>query len=326
MTQQNWMKGGYLPAAASREAHGIMFHHFHGNGHPVVQGSISGEDLADMVEFIGGRANILPANEWMEKALKGSLKRDELCLTFDDGILGQKDVALPVLESLGLTAMFFIYSSVFLGGQSLLEVFRAFRTQFFESINEFYERFFEAVEHSDYASTFNSGISAFNPAVYLVEYPFYSEVDRRFRYARDRVLSVDAYNEIMTQMIQETTSIQELSESLWMRNEDLVDLAGAGHLVGLHSYSHPTTLSMLTVEEQRTEYEQNIDHLTDLLGVPPFAVSHPCDAYDAATLAILEDLGVKIGFTANMRMRGGGSLEYPREDHSNILAMMAGKR
>ena len=70
------MKGAYLDSAVSRDAHGIMFHHFHGNGHPVVQGSISGEDLADMVEFIGGRANILPANEWMEKALKGSLKRD----------------------------------------------------------------------------------------------------------------------------------------------------------------------------------------------------------------------------------------------------------
>jgi peptidoglycan/xylan/chitin deacetylase (PgdA/CDA1 family) len=312
MTQQNWMKGGYLPAAASREAHGIMFHHFHGNGHPVVQGSIGGEDLADILEFIGGQANILPANEWMEKALKGSLKRDELCLTFDDGILGQKDVAIPVLESLGLTAMFFIYSSVFLGGQNQLEVFRAFRTGSFESIDEFYERFFEAVEKSDHASTFNSGIGGFDPDVYLVEYPFYSEWDRRFRYARDRVLGVGAYDEIMIQMIQETTSIQEPSDSLWMRNEDLVGLAGAGHLVGLHSYSHPTTLNMLTLEEQRAEYEQNINHLTDLLGIPPFAVSHPSNAYDAATLVVLEDLGVKIGFTDNMRMRGGGALEFIR--------------
>lgn len=326
MTQQYWMKGGYLPAAASREAHGIMFHHFHGNGHPVVQGSIDGEDLADMVEFIGGRAKILPAHEWMEKALKGSLKRDELCLTFDDGILGQRDVAFPVLESLGLTAMFFVYSSVFLGGQNLLEVFRAFRTGYFEHIDEFYERFFEAIEKSEYASMFNSSMSGFDADVYLAEYPFYSQGDRRFRYARDRVLGVDPYNDIMTRMIQETTSIEKLSASLWMRNEDLVQLADAGHLVGLHSYSHPTTLNMLTLEEQRTEYEQNIDHLTDLLGVSPFAVSHPCNAYDAATLAVLEDLGVKIGFTDNMRMRGGGALEFIREDHANVLAMMEGTR
>ena len=76
MARYNWMKGAYLASAESRGPHGIMCHHFHGNGHPVVQGSISGEELADMVEFIGGRAIILPANEWMEKALKGSLKRD----------------------------------------------------------------------------------------------------------------------------------------------------------------------------------------------------------------------------------------------------------
>jgi peptidoglycan/xylan/chitin deacetylase (PgdA/CDA1 family) len=326
MTHQNWKKGSYLPVAASREAHGIMFHYFHGNGHPVVQGSMGGEDLADMVEFIGGRANILPANDWIEKALKGSLKRDELCLTFDDGILAQKDVALPVLESIGLTAMFFVYSSVFLGGQNLLEVFRAFRTGCFESIDEFYERFFEAIEKSEYASRFDSGISGFDPNVHDVQYPFYSEEDRRFRYARDHVIGVDAYNEIMTQMIQETTSIQDLSDSLWMRNEDLVELADAGHVVGLHSYSHPTTLNQLTLEDQRTEYEQNIEHLTDLLGVRPFAVSHPCNAYDAVTLAVLEDLGVKIGFTDNMRMRGGGALEFIREDQANVLAMMEGKR
>ena len=169
-------------------------------------------------------------------------------------------------------------------------------------------------------------MTGFDPDVYLAEYPFYSEGDRRFRYARDRVLGVDPYNEIMIQMIKETTSIEELSASLWMRNEDLVELAGSGHLLGLHSYSHPTTLNMLTLEEQKTEYRQNIDHVTDLLGVPPFAVSHPSNSYDAATLAILENFGVKIGFTDNMRIRGGGSLEFPREDHSNILAMMEGKR
>ncbi len=33
--------------------HGIMFHHFHGKNHPIVQGSIGEKTLSDIIEFIG---------------------------------------------------------------------------------------------------------------------------------------------------------------------------------------------------------------------------------------------------------------------------------
>jgi len=38
---------------SSNGAHGIMFHHFHGGEHPAVQGSISAQDFADMIEYLG---------------------------------------------------------------------------------------------------------------------------------------------------------------------------------------------------------------------------------------------------------------------------------
>jgi peptidoglycan/xylan/chitin deacetylase (PgdA/CDA1 family) len=316
------MKGVYLDSAASRAAHGIMFHHFHGSGHPIVQGSISGEDLADMIEFLGGRRTILPADVWIEKARNGHLKNDELCLTFDDGILGQKDVAIPVLDSLGITAIFCVYSSVFSGGLETLEIFRSFRNQHFEHIEDFYEKFFEAVSESEHEGAFRDGMDGYNPDTYLAEYPFYSEVDRRFRYARDRILRARAYNEIMIGMIEETTSIETLSASLWMKNEDLVELAESGHVVGLHSNSHPTALDEMTARDQKSEYQKNISHLASLLDVTPRVVAHPCNAYDATTLAILGNLGVEIGFRANMSVLGRDGLEFPREDHANILATM----
>ena len=34
--------------------HGIMFHHFHGQGHHRSQGSIDAQKLADMIDFLGG--------------------------------------------------------------------------------------------------------------------------------------------------------------------------------------------------------------------------------------------------------------------------------
>ena len=76
---------------------------------------IAPDQLGDMIEFLGGQSSILDAQSWMEKALCGRLDKGDLCLTFDDSLLCQYDVAVPVLRSLGTTGFFFVYSSVFEG-------------------------------------------------------------------------------------------------------------------------------------------------------------------------------------------------------------------
>ena len=50
------------------------------------------------------------------------------------------------------------------------------------------------------------------------------------------------------------------------------------------------------------------------------AMSHPCNSYSPYTLALLRQLGVRIGFRANMARAQHCSLEHPREDHANLLA------
>ena len=53
-------------------------------------------------------------------------------------------------------------------------------------------------------------------------------------------------------------------------------------------------------------------------------VSHPCGSYSAETLKILENLGVRVGFRADMSDITKKGLEYPREDHINILRRLEG--
>ena len=57
-----------------------------------------------------------------------------------------------------------------------------------------------------------------------------------------------------------------------MQDSDLTGLVAAGHVIGLHSYSHPTDLDRMASEAQRAEYKANIDHLEGLLASPS-----PCD-------------------------------------------------
>lgn len=303
--------------------HGIMLHHFWNDRHPKGQGAISGDAFARMIDWLDP-ARILPAREWLERAQAGSLEDDHLCLTFDDALRCQYDVAVPVMRKYGLTAFWFVYSSVFEGGVESLEVFRYFRTAAFSDIESFYAAFDRAAATSPYAGIVADSDRKTDYAQHLMEFDFYTLADRRFRYLRDHVLGTAAYESVMWQMIRETGWADRIPpELLWMDNGLLATLAGEGHVVGLHSYSHPTVLANLSAAEQTSEYAKNARHLTECLGVPPVAMSHPCNSYNATTLDILSKMGIRLGFRSNMAKLDGGALEAPRRDHASVMAEMS---
>jgi len=101
--------------------HGIMFHHFHDDKHVNGQGAISAQQLEHIIEHYGNR--LLSANEWFSKAKANCLDERDVCLTFDDALLCQYDIAVPVLEKHNLTAFWFVYSSVLGGGLKNLKSF-----------------------------------------------------------------------------------------------------------------------------------------------------------------------------------------------------------
>jgi len=301
-------------------AHGIMFHHFHGGEHPCVQGSISASELNDIIDQIGAD-NILSAETWIERARLGDLSNRDICLTFDDGLRCQYDVALPVLYDRGLTAAWFVYSSVFEGHSERLEIYRYFRTVAFPDIDTFYQSFDDVLAASKYGEQAVLAMTDFVPDNYLVDHTFYSTNDRRFRYLRDRVLGPGKYNALMDEMIANWSSKpNDLHNHLWMDEACLQTLQAQGHIIGLHSYSHPTVMADLSNAEQQREYSKNSDHLAKILGNKPSAMTHPCNSYNADTLQVLEQMGVSVGFRANMAKGPYGSLELPRVDHADFMA------
>jgi peptidoglycan/xylan/chitin deacetylase (PgdA/CDA1 family) len=303
--------------------HGIMFHHFHCARHPAGQGSISAEQLAAIIERIGPR-RILPARQWMRCAMTATLRPTDVCLTFDDNLRCQYDVALPILEAYGLTAFWFVYTSVCQGNVERLEVYRHFRTTCFDSVDAFYDAFYEALEDSDHCERAHDALRQFNPREYLKPFPFYTDADRRFRFVRDDVLGPEAYARIMDTMVARAgLQPATFAKQLWMGGAELTELHRKGHVVGLHSHTHPTRIERLPVETQREEYRKNFDYLHDLLGDRPEAMSHPCNSYSRDTLMILRELGISLGFAANMQTCGQSELEYPREDHANLVRSLA---
>lgn len=300
-------------------AHGLMFHHFtNGTSHPPGQGAIDARELREMLERVG-ISRILDPSEWTARALEGRLRDEDLCLTLDDGLLCQYEIALPVFEALGLRAFWFVYSSVFEGAVERLEIYRYFRSTAFADVGAFYSTFFEAVRCA-HPELWAGAWARFDSSSYLTDYPFYSEGDRWFRFLRDEVLGVERYNTVMDSILAEAGfDTAAAARHLWLDDDRLRELHAAGHVIGLHSTTHPTRLERLPPEQQKEEYRHNFDHVRRVTGTAPQTAAHPCNSYSAETLRILDGLGIRMAFRSNMATAPEhGLLELPREDHANL--------
>lgn len=301
-------------------SHGVMFHHFHDDrDHPHGQGSISVDQFREVLRHLTDRHRVLCAQDYYERSLRGALQSRDICLSFDDALRCQYDVALPVLDEFGLKAFFFVYSSVFTDQPDRLELYRDFRNTRFTDIETFYREFFDCfsaslpAKHADYLRRY--------PSDYLRDFSFYTDNDRRFRFVRDQVLGKAAYEHLMhDMMLRFDYSPEQRKKALWMSAEQVAALAGAGHEVGLHSHNHPTQMHRLDRDVQYREYRSNYRALSDICGSAPRSMSHPCGHYNRDTLEILEELDIELGFRSNLSPEHGHSaLEIPREDHTNLM-------
>lgn len=309
--------------------HGVMFHYFHGGNHPSGQGALSQQCFEAIIQLIGVRRILSPA-EWLEKLDEDVLENRDICLTFDDGLLSQFDLALPILEKYRLKAFWFIYSCVFEGGLGKLEIYRTFRLKCFSHVDDFYQTFFRKICDLGYAERASGSLDHGEIQRRLRIFPFYSFNDVKFRLIRDNALTRTEYEQLMDALIIEHgVSLEELSKELWMSNDHLKYLCDTGHVIGLHSYSHPTVLAALPGEAQQVEYEKNRRHILSVCGKAPVAVAHPCGSYNRDTLAILRLLGVRCGFRSNLNSgmykynyEHQTCLEIGREDSANVAALL----
>ena len=305
-------------------AHSVMFHHFHDNFHLPAQGSLSASDFDLMISWLSDRYDILDAQEYKSRFLSRTLKNTDICLSFDDALKCQYDVALPVLRKNNISAFFFVYSSAFSDNPDFLEIFRYFRNNQFDSMDEFYNSFFDRLIQDD-ENEYLSQQQQYSSLDYLSSFPFYSENDKWFRFLRDQYLGNEKYTNVMLEIISDKGfDINEAKKNLWMREDELLKIHENGHVVGLHSYSHPTQMSKLTADQQLKEYQQNFTHLSKVLKTSEItSMSHPCGDYNLDTLSLLKGMGIQIGFRSNMSVKEIKSpLEIPREDHANVFKEM----
>lgn len=304
--------------------HGLVFHRFYLSGsHPLGQGSITEIEFEKILLHVGIE-RILTPSEWLLKVKERRLEKKDLCITFDDGLQSQVNVALPVLKRYKLKAFWFVFSSVFEGHVDKNEVYNYFATSEFENFDLFVDNFLSRL------SLPNTLFSGNQYLEYSAEIKprasFYTENDLKFRFIRNHFLSKDQFeNEVEKMILEKGKSIKGIADKIWMTNKELHSLHSAGHTIGLHSYSHPFVLTKLSKDEQRNEYCENLRHVTSVIKDSVTSMSHPLNSYGPETLDILHSIKIICGFKTDMKLKPLSSkshlpnLQFPREDSSNLL-------
>lgn len=301
--------------------YGIMFHHFHNDDlHIKCQGSLDKENFETLILKLKENNVILSAEEWKYKKENDKLKSNEICFTFDDALLCQYEIALPVLKKYNISAFWFLYTSPMEGILEKLEVYHYFRFYKFHDISEFYKAFFEKVCSLQEVLKISPREYMKEDILgnYLCEFSFYTKEDRLFRYMRDCILKEEKYNFVMEQLMEDYQfDRKKIAARLWINREQVKELYESGQVIGLHSHTHPTRISEKSMVEQMVEYKKNKEILEEIIKTKIDVMSHPCNSYNKETLSILKSLEMKLGFRSNIEEGFKDNLECPRMDHVN---------
>ncbi len=273
----------------------LMFHRFHdAHNKPTGQGSFSANDLDNFIKR-EGEEKFFKIDDINKLKNKESIPFSKILLTFDDGLNSQYETAKPVLDKYKIKSFWFIYTKIFENNFDFNELLNFFITRYYSNFDNFFNKFLlfcKDVEHywgsNDYKIYSKNLYSKFN---------FYSESDMRFRFLRNRILSNEKFQEIVIKLFEsEDFKHIDISKKLWLNEYKLKHLVDQGHEIGLHSHNHPYLISKYSKSKQFDEYKTNFDILKSITNIKPISVAYPLGIYNNDTLAIMNELKIKIGF------------------------------
>jgi len=215
--------------------------------------------------------NVLPLSEAAERLARGTLPPRAACITFDDGYADNVEVALPILQSLGLAATFFVAVDYLDGGMM------------------FNDRILETLRRVPEGEVDLSAVGLDTRPVAGVQgrSAVAMEVIRAVKHldASERQEKVEAVTAL---------SPEPLPMDLMMSTTQLRHLAASGMEIGGHTCSHPI-LTRIPDAQARQEIGGGRETLEAILGQPVTLFAYPNGKpgqdYDGRHVSMVKDCG-----------------------------------
>ena len=300
------------------ENYGILFHHFHTNSKFYFSpGSLTKKKFNNFI--LKYKNKIQNPNNFFLK-----LKKKKICLTFDDGLKCQKDIALPILKKYNIKAYFFVPTSNFTKNFLSVEIVRYLKYKIFKSSNTFYKSFFDLFKKTKYISKFNKLNYSKLEKNIKKQSPYYNKLDIQHKILRDFVLSEEIYKKIILRILKKKNcNLEKLNKKLLMSKKDIIEIVREGHEIGLHSHSHSFKFHKLTYKNELNEFKKNKSILENLIKKKITTASFPFGYKTKNSYKILKKLKIVYAFNKNF-YKTKSYLKYQqynisRENISNLI-------
>ena len=267
---------------------------FHNVGHPASTDYIPGhmkvgvEKLDGVLAALGGAGyGTLTLGQLVAAFERGECPRDVVVLTFDDGYKDNREQLLPLLQRHGATATIFVQTGPMHDRINWLHHYFwvLHRTGPHAVGQELARRLPEAASHATLLALPADPVAAEYQLKRVLKYEV-SAADR------DRLLA-----EIFAAA---GGSDAALARQVWLSPDDCRALDAAGIELGAHTVDH-LVLSSLDRATQRAQIEGSLSDLRAWLGHDVATFAYPYGRswdYNADTLAVLAELGVRAAITA----------------------------
>ncbi|HUK48416.1 MAG TPA: polysaccharide deacetylase family protein [Terriglobales bacterium] len=186
---------------------------------------------------------------------KKELPRRAVAITFDDGYTDNLEVAVPILNALGLSATFYV--AVDCVEKRTLPWVAKLRWAFYRSNKSFWA----------------NGKGKLNLATF-------EERDRAFLEACDECcqLAGEGQQRFVEKIeLQLETELPANSARLIMSWEQVRELLRRGHIVGSHTMTHPN-MAYVSDSELKVEFAESKRRLEEQLSIPIVHFAYPCPA------------------------------------------------
>jgi peptidoglycan/xylan/chitin deacetylase (PgdA/CDA1 family) len=274
--------------------------------YPGIHG-ITPERLRSQLDLFG-RAGTFVGPEQVREAVRGGAPLPEraILVTFDDGLREQGENAVPVLEAMGIPALFLVNTAPVAEGRvSVVHQIHLLRSSL--PPREFSERLDRHARAQDVELDLaERGDEA------LHQYRYDPPEVARLKYVLNFLLPAGCRDRLVQACFDEVFPGQEaeISRRLYMGLDQLRMLGSQG-VLGTHAHEH-LPLGQLPPAEAEAQVRISVEHLEAWTGRPPFALSYPYGG-PAACPAELTAVAAKLGidFALTMERAGNSSLTRP---------------
>ncbi len=269
------------PAGARARLSVLIFHRVQVQPDPLFPMECDAARFRQIAAWLSRYCNVLPLDEALQLIDRGRLPARAAAITFDDGYADNYEVALPILQSCGLKATFFIATGFLDGGRmwndTLIEAVRRTRAE---------------VLGSDVA-----GVPAHAVVSVEEKRAALMALIRGIKHLPPALRS-EAVNEVAEK------SGAQLPGDLMLTSPQVLALRDAGMSIGAHTVSHPI-LASLDGTAARRELADSRDHLQGLLGERIALFAYPNGRLGRDYTREHVDLARELGFAASVTTNPG---------------------